>query len=75
MPLFKVTVKQKRHSNGVPLEKGMSVQIASKYTSPFTNGGHEIIDAFQRTFGVDMKKAGGGSVMSLSPYLDVERIS
>lgn len=74
MALFRVTVKQKRISNGVLLEKGMSVDIVSKYTSPYSNGGHEIIDAFQRAYGVDIKKAGGGSVMSLSAYLDVKRI-
>ena len=74
MPLFRITVKQNRHSNGEKFEKGMSVEIQSKYTSIYSNGGHEIVDAFEKAYGLDIKKAGGGSVMSFAPYLDVKRL-
>ena len=41
MALFKITVKSSRVSNGIRLEKGMSVDVPSKYTNPVTtNGGH-----------------------------------
>lgn len=64
MALFKITAKQKSYSNGLRLEKGMSVKVASKYSSnPInTNGGHEVQDAFMRIYGLDLKKLGGGSI-------------
>jgi hypothetical protein len=58
MGLFIATVKSNRWTNGVKLEKGMSVEFISNYSSPLsTNGGHEVIDAFMRKYGVDIKKA------------------
>ena len=30
MPLFKITVKQSKNSNGIRIEKGMSVEVVSK---------------------------------------------
>lgn len=49
MALFKITVKSSRTVNGIRLEKGMSVEVVSKYSNPVsTNGGHEVIDAFER---------------------------
>jgi hypothetical protein len=76
MSLFKITVKQSGTSNGVRLEKGMSVQVVSKYsTNPMTiNGGQEVQDAFMRTFGVDLRKYGGGGISNLSHKMDVEKI-
>lgn len=36
----------------------MSVEFASSYGNPLsTNGGKEVIDAFMRTYGIDIKKA------------------
>ena len=72
MPLFRITVKQSKVSNGVRLEKGMSVDVVSNsFSNPVsTNGGQPVIDAFNRIYGVDIKKAG---VLSMV-YLDVERI-
>jgi hypothetical protein len=72
MPLFRITVKQSKVSNGVRLEKGMSVDVVSNsFSNPVsTNGGQLVIDAFNRIYGVDIKKAG---VLSMV-YLDVERI-
>lgn len=60
MPLFKVTVKQSKNSNGIRLEKGMSVEVVSNsFSNPVsTNGGQSVVDAFYRIYGVDIKKAG-----------------
>lgn len=71
MALFKATVKNARHNNGVRVEKGMSVEFTSKYTTPLsTNGGQEVIDAFMRVHGVDIKKAGAVN----SAYIEVTKI-
>ena len=54
----------------------MTVEVASKYTNPLTtNGGVEVADAFLRKYGLDAKKNGGGSMLSLSAYLDVKKIN
>lgn len=72
MPLFRITIKQSKVSNGVCLEKGMSVDVVSNsFSNPVsTNGGQPVVDAFNRIYGVDMRKAGALSMV----YLDVERI-
>lgn len=59
MALFKAIVNRTATINGIHIEKGMSVEIASKYTSnPISiNGGHEVIDAFMRKYGIDIRKA------------------
>lgn len=75
MALFLVTVKQNKYSNGVKLEKGMSVEVSSSYSNPLTtNGGLEVQDAFMRKYGLDLKKNGGGSLSSLSAYLEIKKI-
>lgn len=62
MALFRATVKTTLITNGIRLEKGMSVEFPSSYSSPMgTNGGKEVIAAFQRKYGVDIKKAGATS--------------
>jgi len=73
MALFRITVKQSGTSNGIRIEKGMSVDVVSKYSSnPVSiNGGHEVVDAFMRIYGIDIKKAGKLS----TPYLNVEKIN
>ena len=76
MALFQITVKQNHYSNGIKLEKGMSVEVSSSYSNPLTtNGGHEVQDAFLRKYGLDLKKNGGGSVTGLSVYLEVKKIN
>jgi len=72
MPLFRITVKQSKVSNGVRLEKGMSVDVVSNsFSNPVsTNGGQPVVDAFNRIYGVDINKAGALNMV----YLDVERI-
>ncbi|MEY5049771.1 MAG: hypothetical protein RLZZ175_3130 [Bacteroidota bacterium] len=72
MALFLITVKQNKYSNGIKLEKGMSVEVSSSYSNPLTtNGGHEVQDAFLRKYGLDLKKNGGNS----SVYLDVKKMN
>lgn len=58
MPLFRITVKQSKVSNGVRLERGMSVDVVSNsFSNPVsTNGGQPVVDAFNRIYGVDIKK-------------------
>ncbi len=69
MALFRITVTHTRITNGIRLEKGMSVDVASSYSNPLTtNGGHEVIDAFQRIYGLDLAKAGKSG-------LDVKKVN
>lgn len=72
MPLFRVTVKTSKNTNGVRIERGMSVDVPSNSMSnPVTvNGGQTVADAFMRIYGIDIKKAGALNMA----YLDVERI-
>ena len=58
MGLFIATVKNNVWQNGIKLEKGMSVEFISNHYDPLhINGGMEIVDAFMRKYGVDIKKA------------------
>lgn len=72
MPLFRITVKQMKVSNGVRIEPGMSVDVVSNsFSNPVTtNGGQSVADAFYRIYGIDIKKVGALNMV----YLDVERI-
>ena len=72
MPRFKITTKQRKMSNGIIIEPGMSVEvITSSFSNPVsTNGGQAVVDAFMRIYGVDIKKAGALSTV----YLDVKQI-
>ena len=72
MPFFRITVKTAKNSNGVRIEKGMSVDVVSNsFNNPVvTNGGQSVIDAFYRIYGIDIKKAGALSTV----YLDVKKI-
>ena len=73
MSLFKATIKRSFTTNGIRLEKGMSVDVVSKFsTNPLnTNGGHEVTDAFFRKYGIDIRKANAVS----SSYIDMVRIN
>lgn len=72
MPLFKITVKQMKVSNGVRIEPGMSVDVVSNsFSNPVTtNGGQSVVDAFYRIYGIDIKKVGALNMV----YLDVKCI-
>ncbi|WP_298111579.1 DUF6140 family protein [uncultured Bacteroides sp.] len=72
MPLFRVTVKRSRSTNGVRIETGMHVEIpSSSFSNPVTtNGGQVVADAFYRIYGIDVKKAGALNMSDL----DVQKI-
>lgn len=73
MPLFRITVKTAKNSNGIRIEKGMVVEVVTSSTSSnplTTNGGQLVADAFMRIYGIDAKKAGILSTV----YLNVQRI-
>lgn len=72
MPLFRITVKSTRNSNGIRLERGMSVDVVSNsFSNPvITNGGQSVVDAFMRIYGIDIRRAGGLNMV----MLDVDRI-
>ena len=70
--LYRVTVKNSKNSNGIRVERGMSVEVVTNnITNPVTtNGGQAVADAFMRIYGIDIRKAGALNMA----YLDVERI-
>ena len=70
--LYRVTVKSSKNSNGVRIERGMSVEVVTNnITNPVTtNGGQAVADAFMRIYGIDIRKAGALNMV----YLDVQRI-
>ena len=61
-----------KNTNGIRVEKGMSVKVATNSMSNpvTTNGAQAVADAFYRIYGIDAKKAGILSTV----YLDVQRI-
>lgn len=71
--LYKVTVKSNLNSNGVRLEKGMSVEVASQSSNLLgTLQGKELVNnTFKAKYGVDIKKA----CALQSVYLDVVKIN
>ncbi len=73
MALYKITVKNSSTTNGIRLEKGMSVEVATRtsYNPISTNGGKDVVDAFMRIYGIDIKRAGKLS----SSYLELKKIS
>lgn len=72
MPLFRITTKTRKNSNGIRIEPGMSVDVVTNsFSNPVTtNGGQCVADAFMRIYGIDIKKAGALNMVCL----DVERI-
>ena len=70
--LYRVTVKSSKNSNGIRIERGMSVEVVTNnITNPVTtNGGQAVVDAFMRIYGIDIRKAGALNMV----YLDVQRI-
>ncbi|MBP5547212.1 MAG: hypothetical protein J6X59_08075 [Bacteroidales bacterium] len=70
--VYRVTVKSSKNTNGIRVERGMSVDVVTNnITNPVTtNGGQAVADAFMRIYGIDIRKAGALSMA----YLDVQRI-
>ena len=58
--LYRITVKTPKNTNGVRIERGMSVDVVTNSLSypVSTNGGQVVADAFMRIYGIDIKKAG-----------------
>lgn len=76
MALWKITVKNTRHVNGVELEKGMSVEIACSCNSAGSVFGTsenkpKINDQFKNKYGIDLSKAN----LISSQYLDCEKMN
>lgn len=70
--LYKVTVKNSMSVNGVRLEKGMSVELATQHLPLSTlQGKEQVTNAFKAKYGVDLKKA----CALQSIYLDVVKIN
>lgn len=63
MALFSVTAKTTRQSNGVRLEKGMSVEVVTQSSTIIlsSSGKKQIEEAFMRKYGIDINKVGGVS--------------
>ena len=70
--LYRITVKSPKNTNGVRIERGMSVDVVTNSLSDpvSTNGGQAVADAFMRIYGIDIRKAGALS----RAWLDVERL-
>ena len=70
--LYRITVKSPKNTNGVRIERGMSVDVVTNsFGDPVsTNGGQAVADAFMRIYGIDIRKAGALS----RAWLDVVRI-
>lgn len=60
MARFRITTKHLKNCNGIHIEPGMSVEVVTNsYSNPVvTNGGQNVINAFMRIYGIDIKKAG-----------------
>ena len=65
-------MKQPKVSNGLRIERGMSVEVVTNSISNpvSTDSGQSVADAFMRVYGIDMKKIGALNMI----YLDVVRI-
>lgn len=70
--LYRVTVKTSKNTNGIRIERGMSVEVVTNSMSNpvTTNGGQPVADAFMRIYGIDIRKAGALNMA----YLDVKQI-
>ena len=69
MALFTITTKRRKICNGVQIEPGMKVQVVSPFNNPVTvNGGQAVEDAFQRLFGISLKKANALNLSDLEVH-------
>ena len=70
--IYRITVKSPKNTNGVRIERGMSVDVVTNSLSDpvSTNGGQVVADAFMRIYGIDIKKAGALN----RAWLEMERI-
>lgn len=68
MPTFQISTKNRKQVNGIRIEPGMTVQVVTQSMSNpvLINGGQDVIDAFLRIYGIDIKKAGCLNMVELS---------
>ena len=57
--LYKLTIKNNRHVNGIRLEKGMTAEVSFQSSNLLGNvqGADLVRNAFLARYGVDLKKA------------------
>jgi len=72
MSLFRVTTKRHVLSNGVRVEKGMSVEVVTNSIQT-AEAKQKIADAFKQKYGIDINKTGVLSAMSIN--LDIQKVS
>ena len=72
MAKFQITTKNRKQTNGIRIEPGMSVQVITQsMNNPVTtNGGQTVVEAFLRIYGIAIKKAGCLNMVDL----DVKQI-
>ncbi|WP_455095908.1 DUF6140 family protein [Prevotella koreensis] len=72
MAKFQITTKNRKQTNGIRIEPGMTVQVITQsMNNPVTtNGGQQVVEAFFRIYGIDIKKAGCLNMVDL----DVKQI-
>lgn len=72
MAKFQITTKNRKQTNGIRIEPGMSVQVITQsMNNPVTtNGGQTVVEAFLRIYGIDIRKAGCLNMVDL----DVKQI-
>lgn len=68
MPTFRISTKNRKQVNGIRIEPGMTVQVVTQSMSNpvLINGGQDVVDAFLRIYGIDIKKAGCLNMVELS---------
>jgi 5,10-methenyltetrahydromethanopterin hydrogenase len=70
MALYEIKIKHSSLTNGIQLEKGMSVEVVCNSHPVSYNGGVLVHEAFARKYGIDSKRAG-----ALTPgRFEVERL-
>ncbi len=68
MPIFRISTKNRKQVNGIRIEPGMTVQVVTQSMSNpvLINGGQDVVDAFLRIYGIDIKKAGCLNMVELN---------
>ena len=56
MSLFLVTVKRDFNMSGADFAKNMTAEVNTKLSNPFNNSGTEVIEAFERKYGIDTSR-------------------
>ena len=71
--LYKLTIKNNRHVNGIRLEKGMTAEVSFQSSNLLGNvqGAELVRNAFLVKYGIDLKKACALDTLNL----DVKKIN